>query len=202
MSVRFYPAADGPLLADFVRDTGPRRRAFRRVRDGRLIHIFGSPYSPRSVVVPVGGGVVRTEGGEYTLEYFDGRGTPLRMVVRDVARDSVRQVEFDSATADWTRFSAENPMVACTGTIERYRFKPAIRALLPDADGRLWVETRQVGGFMYEVWSGDSLLARVPAPDREAGIPPAMLGDRLAVVAESPDGGHEVRLYRVRGPSP
>jgi hypothetical protein len=78
--------------------------------------------------------------------------------------------------------------------------KPAVNALLPDADGRLWVERRIPGRFVYELWSGDSLIAHVAAPEREQDIPPAMLGDRLAVVSLSPDGGHEVRLYRIRKP--
>lgn len=185
MFVRFYPDPEGPLLADHVRDTGPPRNTFRRLVDDALIrapamarplddakvcpsagaiHFFGSPFSPGGVVAPVGGGTVRAEGGDYRLEYFDGSSRPMRTVTRSLSRDTVSQAEFDSASADWQKYAAENSTTGCTGTIERYRLKPAIRALLPDADGRLWVETRQPGGFVYEVWTGDTLLARVPPP--------------------------------------
>lgn len=219
MSVRMYPNVDGPLLLDRTRDTGPPRAIYARVgRDEQIlaparrmmssdskecmlgdgIYFFGSPFSPRQQAAAFGAGSVATEGGEYRLEFFDRMGLLTRTIVRNVNRDSVTQAEFDAETADWRKFSAEQSTVGCRGEIERYAFKPAIRALLPDADGRLWVERRTPGRFVYELWSGDSLLARVPGAEREEGIPPAMLGDRLAVVAESPDEGHEVRLYRIR----
>lgn len=218
MSVRFFPNPDGPLLADLSRDLVPPRLAYRRLGDdslilaavrdqtfddskvcpvGDAIRFFGSPFSPGPVMSPIGDGTVRTSSGDYHLEFFDRAGKPLRTVIRSASRDSVSQAEFDSATADWRKFSAENNAADCTGSLERYRFKPAIRALLPDADGRLWVEQRVPGRFVYEVWKGDSLLAHLPAPERVAGIPPAILGDKLAVVAESPDDGYEVRLYRI-----
>ena len=222
MRVRMYPNVDGPLLLDRTRDTGPPRAIYSRVgRDEQIlvpaertmtdskecmlgdgIYFFGSPFSPRQHAAAFGAGSVATEGGEYQLGFFDRSGVLTRTLRRPVDRDSVTQAEFDAETADWRKFSAEQSTVGCRGTIERYALKPAIRALLPDADGRLWVERRMPGRFVYELWSGDSLLARVPAPEREERIPPAMLGDRLAVVAESPDEGHEVRLYRIRKPGP
>ncbi len=223
MTVRLYPHPDGPLLFDLVRDTTPPRQVYARVgRDERLsvpprgtpvmdskecmsvdaIHFFGSPFSPMSISSSYGSGSVATEGGDYRLNFFGREGALERTVTRDVARDSVSQAEFDAENADWLKFAAANNTAGCRGDIKRYEFKPAIRALLPDADGRLWVERRKQGGFVYEVWQGDSLLAQVPAPEREADIPPVMLGDRLAVVADSPDEGHEVRLYRIRKTGP
>jgi hypothetical protein len=41
-------------------------------------------------------------------------------------------------------------------------------------------------------------MGSLSAPERLEEFPPSILGDRLALVAESPDGGHEVRLYRIR----
>lgn len=223
MSVRMYPNADGPLLLDRTRDTGPPRAIYSRVgRDemivaparrtaigdskecmlGDRILFFGSPFSPRQQSAAFGAGSVATEGGDYRLDFFDRSGTLTRTVLRPVARDSVTQAEFEEQTTDWRTFAAENSTAGCRGTIERYALKPAVRALLPDADGRLWVERRQAGRFVYEVWSGDSLVARLTAPEREEGIPPAMLGDRLAVVAGSPDEGDEVRLFRIRKTRP
>ncbi len=218
MGVRFFPNASGPLLADLSREQVPPRSAYRRLGDetlvlapargptldytkvcpaGGAIRFFGSPFSPGAVVAPVADGTVRAQGGAYRLEYFDAAGEPLRTVVRSTTRDSVSQSEFDSANTDWEKYASANDGASCTGSIERYRFKPAVRAMLPDSDGRLWVEQREPGRYMYEVWSGDSLIGRLAAPAREPSIPPVMLGNRLAVVAESPDGGHEVRLYRV-----
>lgn len=83
-------------------------------------------------------------------------------------------------------------------TVRFSRSVAASGALFPDAEGRLWVERLQGGLFVDEVWAGDSLLAAVPAPDRPEEIPPAMLGDWLAVVAEGPDGTRVVRVYRIR----
>ncbi len=223
MSVRIYPNADGPLLFDLVGDTSPPRRVYSRVggneriqapprgtpfvdsqecMNGDAIHFFGSPFSPIQVSTAYGSGSVATEGGEYRLDFYDRSGAIVRTITRNVARDSVTQAEFDAANADWLKYSAEHGTASCRGTIKQYEFKPAIRALLPDAEGRLWVERRKKGGFVYEVWRNDALIAQVPAPQRESNIPPVMLGDRLAVVAESPDEGHEVRLYRVRQTTP
>jgi hypothetical protein len=219
LTFRLFPNPDGPLLSSRVMGDGPVRLSFLQLRDssvrtallpggppptskeceqGETIWFFDSPFAPRAFVVPIGEGLVRTKGDSYELEYVDAAGEPVRTVVRVQDRDSIRQSEFDSATTEWREFERTNNTLLCTGSIQRFRFKPAIRALLPDAQGRLWVETRQPGGFVYDVWSGDSLIARVPSPAREPDIPPAMLGDRLAVVAESRDGGHEVRLYRIR----
>lgn len=104
-------------------------------------------------------------------------------------RDSIGSAEFEAGNADWAKFSSEHPGVPCTGEIIRYQFKPAIRYLFPADDGRLWVERRLPGGALrFEIWSGDSLIGTVPAPSRLAEIPPAIGGNRLAAVAESPDG--------------
>jgi hypothetical protein len=218
--VRLFPDPRGPRYMNFVREPTPRVAfvrttdstdiVFQPDNDGReagnvkvcqlqgAIHFFGSPFAPASVRTPWAEATVATSQGEYQIDRFGRDAALVSSVRRPVIRDSVSDAEFDSEIADWLKFSAEHPGVACTGEIIRYRLKPAIRRLLPSDDGHLWVEQQLPGGgFRFEVWAADSLLGVVPSPSRIDELPPAIRSDRLAVVAESPDGGHEVRLYRV-----
>lgn len=220
---RLFPDPAGPRILDFVREPEPTV-VFVRATDftdrvtqppsapstdvkvcpfSNGIRFFSAPFAPRPVRTPWRDVTVATADGDYRIERFDRAGRQLSTLSRPVDRDSITQAEFEAETADWRTFDAEHPGLACTGEIVRYEFKPAIRRLLPSDDGRLWVEQALPGGgFRFEVWSGDSLIGAMSAPSRLEEVPPAMLGDRLAVVAESPDGAHVVRLYRVAPPSP
>lgn len=219
MSVRLYPDPSGPIMLDFVREPTPAQSYLSTVTGARVampprgenagdtkvcqtagggIGFFSSPFAPLPRMAPYAGQGVAAFEGDYRIDRFDAAGTLVSRLVRPVRRDSVSEAEYEDGLAEWSAFQTREPGAACEGDIVRYREKPAIVALLPDPDGRLWVERRMPGRTVYELWVGDSLQALVPAPDRLSEIPPAMLGDRIAVVAESADGGHEVRLYRVR----
>lgn len=220
MSIRLYPDPSGPIMLDFVRAPTPAQSYLSTTTGARVaapprgenagdtkvcqtpgggIGFFPSPFAPLARMAPYGGQGVAAFDGDDRIDRFDASGTLVSRLVRPVRRDSVSDAEYADGLADWTAFQERTPGAACEGDIVRYREKPAIVALLPDPDGRLWVERRMPGRTVYELWVGDSLQALVPAPERLSTIPPAMLGDRIGVVAESPDGGHEVRLYRVRG---
>lgn len=218
---RLFPDPDGPRFLHFVVNPDPQI-VFVRVTDStdrviqpgseggeptdvkvcpfsNGIRFFSSPFAPRAVRSPWLDATVASANGDYQIERFDRASHHVSTVRRPVARDSISATEFETETADWRKFEAEHGNLSCTGQMIRYEFKPAIRYLLPDDDGRLWVEQRLPGGQLrFEVWSGDSLVGMMPVPERLEEFPPAVRGDRLAVVAESPDGGHEVRLYRIR----
>jgi hypothetical protein len=220
--VRLFPDPLGPRYMNFLRDPTPRV-AFVRTTDSSdvvfqpenppsgpdnvkvchtpdgAIRFFASPFAPGTVRTPLGNLTLATSDGEYVITTFDQAAQPIRAFRRPAPRDSVSDAEFAAENADWVKFSSEHPGVACTGEIIRYDFKPSIRRLLPADDGALWVEQRLPGGVLrFEVWAGDSLIGSLSAPERLEEFPPSILGDRLALVAESPDGGHEVRLYRIR----
>lgn len=224
MSVRLYPNPDEPLLFDVLRTSTSLRRIFfgvvtgdtlltplraDRASDtkvcpiGDRIRFFSSPFSPSPLVVPVGKQVVsNADDGSYRLNWHDGQGTLQRIVERAAPRALVTDAEYDVETVEWRQFSDSIGSPTCDGELVRYAEKPSIRALLPDGEGRLWVEQQRPDGVWYELWRRDSLLARVAAPERSLEIPPAMLGDRLAVARSLPDGGQEVQLFRIRTPSP
>jgi len=217
MLVRLFDNTDGPLLIDVMRET--RQRSFTRVTGfdslhaptpvsrpsdvklcslGDVLRIFPSPFSPMPLTVPAGDGVVQSDAdGRYRLLWHDARGQLRRITERVAGRAPVTDEAFLAANADWQRFSDSTRSPGCEGELVRYAEKPSIRALLPDPEGRLWVEQQRSDGVFYEIWSGDSLVAQLPAPARVATLPPAMFSDRLAVVGELPDGGHEVRLFRI-----
>ncbi len=219
MSVRLYPNSTGPLLFDLLRTARPPRTLFVGVTGvdsllapppgeragnakvcpvGEALRFFSSPFAPLQAVVPVGGRVVETAAdGSYHLNWHDAGGVLQHTVARVAARAAISDAEFRTANEDWEQFSESMGAVRCEGEIVRYAEKSSIRALLPDADGRLWVEQQGADGVRYEVWSNDSLLAQLAAPERSLQVPPSMLDDRLAVARSLPDGGQEVRLYRV-----
>ena len=222
MLVRLFDNPDGPLLIDAIRVT--RQSTFVRVsgRDsltapvpvsrandskvcplGDMLRIFASPFAPYPLTVPVGNGIVQSDGdGSYRLRWHDAQGQLKRIVERRAERAVVAENEFLAATSDWRRFSDSMGSPTCDGEIIRYEQKPSVRALLPVPDGLLWVEQQRPERVVLEIWSADSLVAKMPAPERAPQVPPAMLGERLAVVRDLPDGGHEVRLFRIRKSAP
>lgn len=217
MLVRLFDNRGGPLLSDVMRET--RQRTFTRVTGfdslhaptpvsrpsdvklcslGDVLRIFPSPFSPMPLTVPAGDGVVQSDAdGRYRLLWHDARGQLRRITERVAERAPISDDAFRAANGDWQRFSDSMRSPNCEGEIVRYAEKPSIRALLPDPEGRLWVEQQRSDGVFYEIWSGDSLVAQLAAPERVESLPPAMLRDRLAVVRELPDGGHELRLFRI-----
>jgi hypothetical protein len=224
MTVRFYPNPDGPLIFDALRTATPPRTLFlgvdsrdslfappreNRANDAKVcpigdgIRFFSSPFAPYPRTAPIGTEVVESAGdGRYRLSWHDGAGTLGRVVERDAPRAPVTDAEYQTETADWRAFNDSLGSPPCDGEMVRYKEKPSVRALLPDADGRLWVEQERPDGVWYEVWAGDSLVAQVVAPERSLRVPPVMRGDRLAVAQELPDGGLEVRLFRINEPAP
>jgi hypothetical protein len=224
MVVRLYPNRRGPLLFDRLRSAESPRTLFlgnasndsiiaplqtdqvnstKVCPVGDAIRFFSSPFAPYPRTVPVGDGVVESASdGSYRLSWYDARGELQRVTQRVTTRAPVTDEEFQSATAEWRQFSDSMGSPTCDGEIIQYAEKPSVRALLPDAEGRLWVEQQRADGVVYEVWENDALLARVAAPEREVSLPPVMLGDRLAVARSLPDGGQEVRLFRIRKEAP
>jgi hypothetical protein len=221
--VRLFPDPRGPRFLAVVRGTGEPQVAFVRAADSSdvvlqpprpaggpnnvkvcptsdgAIRFFGSPFAPGAVTTPWGDVALATVEGEYRIDRFDRNARLERTIIRPVTRDSISDAEFAAENAEWVKFSSEHPGVACTGEIIRYQLKPAVRRLLPSDDGKLWVERRLPGGGLrFEVWDGETLVGSVAAPDRLGDLPPAISGDRLAVVTEGPDGGHQVRVYRIR----
>jgi hypothetical protein len=94
MLVRLFDNTGGPLLIGEMRES--RQRTFTRVTGvdslhaptpvsrrsdvkvcplGDVLRIFSSPFAPMSLAVPVGDGVVQSEGdGRYRLHWHDARG--------------------------------------------------------------------------------------------------------------------------------
>ena len=221
MSIRLFPAPNEPLMVDFdtehtppamryvpLNGGGPFNTAPRPAappNDTKVCQIAnggiafqGSPFAPTQLRAPYRGQALSV-AADYRIERYGPDNSLASVLERPVVREAVTDADFEAAlaTKEWASFTERTKGAACEGETVRYAEKPAVIALLPDADGRLWVERRMPGRTVYEVWQGDSLLAMVPAPERVADIAPAMLGDRLAVVVETDVGGHEVQLYRV-----
>jgi len=202
------PRSGAPQMTGGLRSLSPTCAALRSPcppSSASLRRLRGPP-SARSCgirpsafdCVPAGDGVVQSDAdGRYRLSWHDARGQLRRITERVAGRAPVSDDAFRAANGDWQRFSDSMRSPNCEGEIVRYAEKPSIRALLPDPEGRLWVEQQRSDGVFYEIWSGDSLVAQLAAPERVESLPPAMLRDRLAVVRELPDGGHELRLFRI-----
>lgn len=222
LDVRFFPGPDGPIAMVYttpteagarpqlrylpVTGTGvsiarPEFEQLDNVQVCRLqggIMFFGSPFSPGAKWTPMLAGSVAAVEGEYRLEQYTPEGVKYGEIRRPMPRDPVTDAEYAEGTASWEKFRQEHSDAGCEGRIVRYTHKPTVNGLFPAEDGALWVEFLRNDSLFYEIWNGTELTGVLPAPDRDGDLPPAILGDRIAVVVEVPEGGQEVRIYRVR----
>lgn len=224
--VRWFEGADGPRMFSLIREDTVMKTGWIRLPGGapgdtvwqaprptaqggtngvktchppdKSLRFFSSPFGPRWHTVPYRGATVEVGDGAYRIATRTPAGDTTALVVRDVARVPVTDSAYDAAMTDWTAFRAKAPGVPCDGEFVRHREKPAVRLLTTDPDGRLWVEREGPDGVFWEVWRGDTLLGALPAPPRDPYLPPAIRGDRLAVVVALEEGP-AVRVYRFRG---
>src|SRR5690606_27380122 len=140
MLVRLFDNLDGPLLIDVIR--GTRQSTFIRAtgRDsltapmpvsrandskvcplGDMLRIFASPFVPYPRTVPVGAGIVQSDGdGSYRLRWHDASGQLTRIIDRRAERAAVTEDEYLEATSNWRRFSDSIGSPTCDGEIIRY----------------------------------------------------------------------------------
>jgi hypothetical protein len=164
------------------------------------LHFFSSPWTPRFLDQPgPGRSILSAVTTDYRIVQRNAAGDSIAVFTGTALRLPITDREWKDATAALEEFRKNDPAATCNpGSLPRPAQKPAIRAFFWTADGRLWVERYSARGFAFDVFDPQGrLLATVPSPARVAEVEPHVSGNRLAIVAESADGAHLVRVYRI-----
>jgi hypothetical protein len=163
------------------------------------IWFWSSPFRPQPSLTLYGDRAVMAAGDQYELVYVEPLADTVQVVRRVVQPMPVTDSMWEEASAEYRADTDTMALSNCSGEFLRLPTHDMIHDLVGDSEGRLWVENTSVHGRRWDVWRMDSLLGSVVAPVRSDrwGPRPSFLGDRFAVVAPGPEGGLEVRLFRV-----
>jgi hypothetical protein len=169
------------------------------------IAFFGIPFSP---TMAVAGGPARSVWvawpDEYRIAQVNTAGDTVRVLRRTHTAVPIGDPEWRERTEPYQRFLRDYPGTRCEPSEQpRPPWKPAFRWIGRDTDERLWVEVYSAEGFVFEVFDGEGrLMGQVAAPPRDERVPPAMRGNRLAVVTQDAVDVQFVEVYSVTmGPS-
>jgi 6-bladed beta-propeller protein len=154
------------------------------------------PFGARAVWAPTSdGGAFFAEGPEYVIRQYGHDGTVKRVIQRQYARVSISRWERDSVQA---RVTSYDPRLAAR--IQVPATKPAVRRLLTDERGRLWVRVsrdQEAEDQQWDVFATDGSYAFtvfVPA----GGEVKLVRGSAMLAVAADSLGVPTVTRYRFR----
>lgn len=161
--------------------------------------------------VPFGGKLLQHPAGarltyvawtqDYRIALLNSDGDTVRVVERDRPPIGVSDAEWAVANSDFSEFIQEWPEARChPSDLGRPDVKPAIKNLLVDTSGRLWVEVYTAGGTEWEVFDSQGVLeGRVPGFNYLDRVAPSIRGNVLAWVEADSLGVERVRVARLVG---
>ena len=219
--IKFYPGGwlmqyarrDSSGMLNFTRFTrsgptdtlwfppNPERASgnFVECQVGGGIRFFGTPFGAPSLLVPTPDGeMYMLRGADYRFVRLSRSGDSSMVFVRPVDHAPITDSAWAAGTADWTEFQAAGKASSCKGSLDRPAHKPAVRSLVVDDRGRLWVERIVASGFEWDIWDHGRLVGSLTGPARDADVPVEVGDGHLGVARELPDGGQVVVIYRVR----
>lgn len=164
------------------------------------ISFFPVPFAPKFVYAFAPGGErAVAPAGDYRIAFLSVAGDTVRVVERAYTPVRVGDAEWEEAVRPYRDLREKVLGARCEGDMARPTRKSAIRHLLFDGEGRMWVEATTPRGFAWEVFDREGrLLGGLPAPPRRERTPPYVRGGRLyLVVADSLDVQY-VRAYDVK----
>ncbi|MEO7997453.1 MAG: 6-bladed beta-propeller [Gemmatimonadaceae bacterium] len=163
------------------------------------ISFFNSVFEPRRIRVPApGNSFLDATTDNYKVVQNASGGAPIATFIGTAPRLPISDTEWEASIKGWTKFQKENTTSGCNhSTITRPATKPAMRAMWWDDSGRLWIERYAAKGFAFDIFNAKGVqVATIPAPEREAGVEPTVVGNRMALLALNADGAQVVRVYR------
>jgi hypothetical protein len=149
---------------------------------------------------PPGGTLAVSWTEEYRIAFVGGEGDTVRVVTRDRPPPPYPDELWEEGLRPWHELREMFPGMTCDpGAPRRPRHRAALRHLMFDEAGRMWVEAAAEVGFVWEVFDPEGrLLGQMEAPPRAQGIPPYVRDGRLYQVETDEMDVPGVGVYRVR----
>ena len=149
---------------------------------------------------PPGGRMAVSWTEEYRIALIRGEGDTVRVVTRDKTSPPYPDELWEEGLRPWNELRENFPGATCDpGAPRRPSHRAALRHLMFDEAGRMWVEAAEGAGFVWEVFGPEGrLLGRIQAPPRAEGIPPYVRDGRLYQVETDEMDVPGVGVYRVR----
>lgn len=154
-----------------------------------LVHAFPPP-----------GGVIAVSWTEsYRIAFLDAEGDTVRVVSRDQPPLAYPDALWAEAMEPYDELREQFPGLQCEPSApQRPRYRGALRHIVFDDSGVMWVEAAGGDGFVWDVFDrGGRLIGSAPAPPRAAGIPPYVRNGHLYQVETDELDVQHVAVYRV-----
>lgn len=155
------------------------------------------PFAPQFLQHPAPGNQIAVAWtAVYRIAFLSSEGDTVRIVERDHDPVPLTPDEWDAALGEFRSFRAEWPGASCQPrSPSKPDVKPAVRDLLIDLEGRLWVEATTTQGNMWEIFDRDGvLIGSLPSFARSRRVPPYLAKDRVAYVSEDSLGVQRVEV--------
>jgi hypothetical protein len=132
------------------------------------------------------------------VEWFDGTGA-LRQATPPYPSVAVTDALWRREAREYFDTERRLGSLTCSPTFRRPETLPAIRALVADDDGNVWVEITTAAGIRLDVYDPSAkLVGTMPAPARDQSSRFVVRGGRLYVVEIDRDDVRSVGVFRVR----
>jgi len=150
---------------------------------------------------PPGGTIAVSWTAGYRVAFLTPAGDTLRVVTRERPPLPYTDALYEEGMRPYREMRETFPDARCEpGEPERPPHRAALRHILFDEGGRMWVEAAAEDGFVWEVFDAEGrLLGAFPAPPRAAAVPPYVRDGRLYQVETGEADVQYVAVYRVDG---
>jgi hypothetical protein len=168
--------------------------------DGGITSI-SMPQSPGIVYAfaPSGGEIAVSWTETYRIAVLDQSGDTLRAVTRERPPVPYTDELWEDGMRPYRELRNNFPGAQCQPSApQRPTHRAALRHILFDEHGRMWIEAAGENGFLWEVFDSDGrLLGSAPAPPRVAGIPPYVRNGHLYQVETDELDVQYLAVYRI-----
>ncbi len=180
----------------------PEVTSIRCDRPDGVVSFFNTPFAGQQLDHPaLAGRTYFAWSREYRIALMEANGDTIRVIQRDWPVVGISDEEWERETADFRALRDEWPSAQCTpNRMDRPSRKAAIRNLLVDTQGQLWVEAVGEHGPVWEVFDAEGrLVGSIPGFEYQDRVAPSIRGRRIAWSTADSLGVQYVHWGRVLG---
>lgn len=199
--VRITPTGPADTIAVPAAPESVKAYGLRCDRPDGGIQFISIPDAPTTLFSypPPGGQIAVAWSEQYRIARLDPKGDTLAVIHREQAAVPYPDSLWRAAVEPYDQMRERFPGSRCEPeALERPESRSAMRDLLFDDTGRMWVEAATPSGFAWDIFAqSGALLGRAAAPPRGASVPVYVRGDSLYQVEVDEDGVQYVAVYRL-----